>query len=108
MEELTPTRSSYQGHSNLMAALMVASNRSGGNWKSQRSSGGNIGNKANCQSCRTAGDNLKRSGKLFPMERQAAEDEDHIVTGIFLTSNVPSFVLFDSRTTHSFVFKSHA
>ena len=36
--------------------------------------------------------NPKSSGKLFQMEKQAAEDDAHVVTSTFLVNNVPSFV----------------
>ena len=42
------------------------------------------------------------------MEKQAAENDAHVVTGTFLVNNVPSFVLFYSGATHSFVSKSSA
>ncbi|XP_074293118.1 uncharacterized protein LOC141620043 [Silene latifolia] len=42
------------------------------------------------------------------MGKQEAEDDAHVVTGTFLVHNTPSFVLFDSGETHSFVSRGHA
>ncbi|XP_074292591.1 uncharacterized protein LOC141619473 [Silene latifolia] len=50
----------------------------------------------------------KSSGKLFMIGKQEAEDDARVVTGTFLVHNTPSFVLFDSGATHSFVCRSHA
>ena len=111
-----------------MPAPRAASNRSGGNWNAQRSNqndGGSNWNKGNCQprgnvggnphaestptaSASTVQGNPKSSGKLFQMEKQAAVDDAHIVTSTFLVNNVPSFILFDSGATHSFVSRRHA
>ncbi|XP_074315312.1 uncharacterized protein LOC141651502 [Silene latifolia] len=42
------------------------------------------------------------------MGKQVAENNAHVVAGTFLVHNTPSFILFDSRATHSFVSMSHA
>ncbi|XP_074290624.1 uncharacterized protein LOC141617340 [Silene latifolia] len=42
------------------------------------------------------------------MDNKAAEDDAHVITGSFLVNNVPTFVLFDSGASHSFVSSSHA
>ncbi|XP_074291547.1 uncharacterized protein LOC141618347 [Silene latifolia] len=50
----------------------------------------------------------KSSGKLFLMGKEAAEEDAHVVTGIFLFNSEPTFVLFDSGATHSFISSEHA
>ena len=42
------------------------------------------------------------------MDRQQVEEDVHVVTGTFLIHDPPSFVLFDSGASHSFISKSHA
>ncbi|XP_074305111.1 uncharacterized protein LOC141640049 [Silene latifolia] len=42
------------------------------------------------------------------MGKQAAKDDAHVVTGTFLVNSKPTFVLFDSGATHSFVSREHA
>lgn len=46
-------------------------------------------------------------GKLYNMRRKDAEDDAHIVTGTFLLNAVPTYVLFDSGASHSFIASSH-
>ncbi|XP_074292299.1 uncharacterized protein LOC141619177 [Silene latifolia] len=50
----------------------------------------------------------KRSGKLFMMGKEAAEEDAHVVTGTLLVNSEPTFVLFDSGATHSFISSEHA
>ncbi|XP_074283649.1 uncharacterized protein LOC141608186 [Silene latifolia] len=50
----------------------------------------------------------KSSGKLFMMGKEAAEEDAHVVTGTFLVNSEPTFVLFDSGATHSFISSKHA
>ncbi|XP_074293155.1 uncharacterized protein LOC141620095 [Silene latifolia] len=54
------------------------------------------------------GGRQKNSGKLFMMGKHEAESDAHVVIGTFLVHNTPSFILFDSGPTHSFVSRSHA
>ncbi|XP_074317435.1 uncharacterized protein LOC141653536 [Silene latifolia] len=42
------------------------------------------------------------------MGKKEAENDAHVVTGTFLDYKIPSFVLFDSGATHSFMSRSHA
>ncbi|XP_074313456.1 uncharacterized protein LOC141648628 [Silene latifolia] len=49
----------------------------------------------------------KSSGKLFAMGKEAAKEDAHIVTGTFLINSKPTFVLFDSGATHSFISREH-
>ncbi|XP_074301031.1 uncharacterized protein LOC141632377 [Silene latifolia] len=42
------------------------------------------------------------------MGKQEVANDAHVATGTFLVHNTPSFVLFDSEATHSFVSRSHA
>ncbi|XP_074305788.1 uncharacterized protein LOC141641009 [Silene latifolia] len=54
------------------------------------------------------GGGQKSSGKLFIMGKQEGENDAHVVTDTFIVHNMPSFVLFDSGATHSFVSRSRA
>ncbi|XP_074304823.1 uncharacterized protein LOC141639644 [Silene latifolia] len=56
----------------------------------------------------TSQSGAKSSGKLYAMGKQAAKDDAHVVTGTFLMNSKPTFVLFDSGATHSFVSREHA
>ncbi|XP_074283300.1 uncharacterized protein LOC141607850 [Silene latifolia] len=49
----------------------------------------------------------KSSGKLFAMGKEAAKEDAHVVTGTFLVNSKPTFVLFDSGATHSFISREH-
>ncbi|XP_074277602.1 uncharacterized protein LOC141601238 [Silene latifolia] len=50
----------------------------------------------------------KSSGKLFMMGKEAAEEHGHVVTSNFVVNSEPTFVLFDSGATHSFISCEHA
>jgi len=58
-------------------------------------------------SASTVQNGAKSSGKLFTMGKEAAENNGHVVTGTFLVNSTPSFVLFDSGATNSFVSCDH-
>ncbi|XP_074271168.1 uncharacterized protein LOC141595094 [Silene latifolia] len=49
------------------------------------------------------GGGQKNSGKLFMMNKHAAEEDAQVITGTFLVNNTPAYVLFNSRDTHSFI-----
>ncbi|XP_074300181.1 uncharacterized protein LOC141631404 [Silene latifolia] len=49
----------------------------------------------------------KSGGKLFAMGKEAAKEDAHVVTGTFLVNSKPTFVLFDSGATHSFISREH-
>ncbi|XP_074297043.1 uncharacterized protein LOC141627717 [Silene latifolia] len=50
----------------------------------------------------------KNSGKLVMMGKQAVEEDSQVVTGTFLVNHKPTFVLFYSGATHSFLSRGHA
>ncbi|XP_074300766.1 uncharacterized protein LOC141632083 [Silene latifolia] len=41
------------------------------------------------------------------MGKEAAKEDAHVVTGTFLVNSIPTFVLFVSGATHSFISKEH-
>ncbi|XP_074266832.1 uncharacterized protein LOC141590120 [Silene latifolia] len=41
------------------------------------------------------------------MGKEAAKEDAHVVTGTFLVNSKPTFVLFDSGATHSFISREH-
>ncbi|XP_074288638.1 uncharacterized protein LOC141613792 [Silene latifolia] len=51
---------------------------------------------------------VKNSGKLFMIGKKVVEGDAHVVSGTFLTNSKPSYVLFDSGATHSFISSDHA
>ncbi|XP_074266528.1 uncharacterized protein LOC141589803 [Silene latifolia] len=103
------------------------SNRFNGSWNNQRSynnnnnfqnrfnnnqGNGNGGNqngtvKQGTTSASTVQGGVKNSGKLFMIGKEAAEGYTHVVSGTFLTNSKPSYVLFDSGETHSFISSDH-
>lgn len=49
----------------------------------------------------------RNSEKLYAIGKTTAEADDNVVAGTFLVHNSPTFVLFDSGASHSFVSKCH-
>ncbi|XP_074267064.1 uncharacterized protein LOC141590366 [Silene latifolia] len=66
----------------------------------------NSGNQQN-GSASASQSEAKSSGKLFMMGKEAAEEDAHVVTGTFLVNSEPTFILFDSGATHSFISSEH-
>ncbi|XP_074283159.1 uncharacterized protein LOC141607704 [Silene latifolia] len=67
----------------------------------------NSGNQQN-RSASASQSGAKSSGKLFMMGKEAVEEDAHVVMGTFLANSEPTFVLFDSGATHSFISSEHA
>ncbi|XP_074314421.1 uncharacterized protein LOC141649635 [Silene latifolia] len=94
---------SYQGSYNNYQNRSQQNQLSGGG-NFQRSQ--NEGNKQpNTASSSQSG--AKSSGTLFAMGKEAAKEDAHVVTGTFLVNSKPTFVLFDSGATHSFISREH-
>ncbi|KAL9224984.1 hypothetical protein vseg_000958 [Gypsophila vaccaria] len=51
----------------------------------------------------TVQEGVKNSGQLYALTREEAQSNAHVVTGTFLINSRPTFVLFDSGASHSFV-----
>ena len=49
----------------------------------------------------------RTTGGLHAMGATAAQEDAHVITGTILVHDTPTFVLFDSGATHSFVSSSH-
>ncbi|XP_074277838.1 uncharacterized protein LOC141601450 [Silene latifolia] len=110
-------------------APSYGSNRFNGSWNNQRSYNNNNNNfqnrvnnsqgngngenqngtgKQGMASTSTVQGGVKNSGKLFMIGKEAVEGDAHMVSGTFLTKSKPSYVLFDSAATHSFISSDHA
>lgn len=50
--------------------------------------------------------NKKGKARVFTLTQKDAEENSNVIAGILLISNTPTYVLFDSGATHSFVSKS--
>ncbi|XP_057251775.1 uncharacterized protein LOC130591851 [Beta vulgaris subsp. vulgaris] len=44
-----------------------------------------------------------QAGRVFMMQREEAKADDTVITGTFPINSVPSYVLFDSGASHSFI-----
>ncbi|XP_074265877.1 uncharacterized protein LOC141588329 [Silene latifolia] len=115
-----------QGSYSRSSAPSVGSNHNGGRWNNTRSfsnsnqsnggggyqryNNGSYQNSAAKQpgSASTVQGTEKSSGKLFMMDQKTAEKDAHVVTGTFLVNSKPSFVLFDSGASNSFIASTHA
>ncbi|XP_074278348.1 uncharacterized protein LOC141601941 [Silene latifolia] len=74
----------------------------GGNFQRNQNEGNKQPNTAS-----SSQSGAKSSGKLFAMGKEAAKEDAHVVTGTFLVNSKPTFVLFDSGATHSFISREH-
>jgi len=92
-----------RSYNNFQSRPQQSQNSGSGNYQKTGNDGGKQTGAAS-----TSQSGAKSSGKLFAMGKEAAKDDAHVVTGTFLVNSKPTFVLFDSGATHSFVSREHA
>ncbi|XP_074289839.1 uncharacterized protein LOC141615344 [Silene latifolia] len=95
---------SYQGsYNNYQNRSQQNQASGGGNFQRNQNEGNKQSNTASSSQF-----GAKSSGKLFAMGKEAAKEDAHVVTGTFPVNSKPTFVLFDSGATHSFISAEHA
>ena len=80
-------------------------NNQGGKGQTSVVQGG--GNNRKSGAVSEASKRAKTSGKIFTMGQEKNVEENQVVTGIFSIHSTPTYILFDSGASNSFVYSSH-
>ncbi|XP_074297657.1 uncharacterized protein LOC141628408 [Silene latifolia] len=103
-----PHYNQFKSYSTSGVSLSKGQNYNGGSYQKAGNGGNQASSAKPTASAITVQNNAKSSGKLFMMGKEAAKNDAHVITGTFLVNSIPSFVLFDSGATHTFISSEHA